>query len=149
MVNTYIQKAKTDGIVNGMFDDNGQLIDFSNKSDGEIRYIIIDRFSFYKNKFENGIVTTVQVPLSIFSNMYPTQEQYNGRPTVMFSPVGRFREKDSRFFNDEYDKTDHNSEQPKAFDENGEKMYDNSDAYNKVTNDDKMRRLYRVLIDTM
>lgn len=149
MVNTYIQKAKTDGIVNGMFDNNGQLIDFSNKSDGEIRSIIIDRFSFYKNKFENGIVTTVQVPLSIFSNMYPTQEQYNGRPTVMFSPVGRFREKDSRFFNDEYDKTDHNSEQPKAFDENGEKMYDNSDAYNKVMNDDKMRRLYRVLIDTM
>lgn len=149
MVNTYIQKAKTDGIVNGMFDDNGQLIDFSNKSDGEIRSIIIDRFSFYKNKFENGIVTTVQVPLSIFSNIYPTEEQYNGRPTVMFSPVGRFREKDSILFNDEYDKTDHNSEQPKAFDENGEKMYDNSDAYNKVMNDDKMRRLYRVLIDTM
>ena len=72
MINTYIQKAKTDGIVNGMFDDNGQLIDFSNKSDEEIRSIIIDRFSFYKNKFENGIVITVQVPLSIFSNMYPT-----------------------------------------------------------------------------
>ena len=149
MINTYIQKAKTDGIVNGMFDDNGQLIDFSNKSDEEIRSIIIDRFSFYKNKFENGIIVTVQVPLSIFSNIYPTQEQYNGRPTVMFSPVGRFREKNSRFFNDEYDKTDHNSEQPKAFDENGNKLYDNYDAYNEVLKDKGLKLLYDVLIDTM
>lgn len=149
MINTYIQKAKTDGIVNGMFDDNGQLIDFSNKSDVEIRSIIIDRFSFYKNKLEGDIITTVQVPLSIFSNMYPTQEQYNGRPTVMFSPVGRFREKNSRFFNDKYDKTDHNSEQPKAFDENGNVLYDNSDAYNEVLKDKGLKLLYDVLIDTM
>lgn len=149
MINTYIQKAKTDGVVNGMFDDNGQLIDFSNKSDVEIRSIIIDKFSFYKNKLEGDIVTTVQVPLSIFSNMYPTQEQYNGRPTVMFSPVGRFSEKNSRFFNDEYDKTDHNSEQPKAFDENGNVLYDNSDAYNEVLKDKGLKLLYDVLIDTM
>ena len=67
----------------------------------------------------------------------------------MFSPVGRFREKNSRFFNDEYDKTDHNSEQPKAFDENGNKLYDNRDAYDEVLKDKGLKLLYDVLIDTM
>lgn len=149
MVNTYIQKAKTERFVNGIYNDDGQLIDFSNKSEDDIKSIITDRFTFYKNVFENGIIITKQVPLSIFSNMYPTQEQYNGRPTVMFSPIGRFREKNSRFFNDEYDKTDHNSEQPKAFDEDGDKLYDNYDAYNEVLKDKGLKSLYDVLINTM
>lgn len=149
MVNTYIQKAKTERFVNGIYNDDGQLIDFSNKSEDDIKSIITDRFTFYKNVFENGIIITKQVPLSIFSNMYPTQEQYNGRPTVMFSPIGRFREKNSRFFNDKYDKTDHNSEQPKAFDEDGDKLYDNYDAYNEVLKDKGLKSLYDVLINTM
>lgn len=150
MINKYFTAAKKDGVIPGVVDNNGVLIDFNSKSDSEIYNIIYDMFTYTHSYVKNGQVYTDTRPLNIFNNLYPKQDTINGRPTILRVPKGRFAEKNNpKYFNQDYDRSDTNSEQPKAFDDKGNKLYDNSEAYDKLVNDRKLYGLYRVLIDKM
>ena len=150
MINKYYTIAKKDGVIPGVVDQNGVLIDFNSKSDKEVYNIIYDMFTYTHNYVKNGQVYTDTRPLNIFNNLYPKKDTINGRPTVLRVPKGRFAEKHNRkYFNQNYNKADTNSEQPKAFDDKGNKLYDNSEAYNKLVNDRKLYNLYDILIDKM
>lgn len=151
MINKYVNEAQTKGVIANVVDPNGNLIDFTNMNPDAIRDVITDLFTYTRSKYENGMVTLTKVPLSIFSNIYPTQEiDSHGHPSVTFVPTGRFSEKyNPRFFNRNYNIYDRNSEQPKVSDENGEIMYSNLAHYEEVVGDPKLKLLYDTLIDAM
>lgn len=147
MIKKYYDKAITDGYIRDFVDDNGVLIDFRSMSDIEIRDAIINFFSY-------NDVDGYTHPLHMFSNIYPTQTstmlargkdgQVSVRGIIDRVPIGRFAEKhDPLFFNDQYNHTDHNSEQPMK------QFYDNSEAWSKVEKDRNLHKLYNSLIEMM
>lgn len=146
MILKYYNMAITDGAIRGLVDDKGMDIDFSSKSESDIWNIIADFFSY--TDADNHVH-----PLHIFSNIYPTQggtmlvrgkTRYDVRNVIDRVPIGRFAEKyNPRFFNTQYDHTDHNSEQPMKY------YYDNSEAWSKVEKDKNLHSLYNSLIEMM
>lgn len=146
MVLKYYNKAITDGAIRGFVDENGMNIDFSSMDQLSIMNTISDFFSYTD---ADGYTH----PLHMFNNIYPTRtgslyarskSGYYMTETIGRVPIGRFAEKyNPRFFNTQYDHTDHNSEQPMKY------YYDNSEAWSKIEKDKNLHSLYNSLIEMM
>ena len=73
--------------------------------------------------------------------------------TREYIPRGRFATKSDKwhnpvkYYNDSYDRNALIAEQPKRFDDNGDILYDNSEAFGKIEGETK--QLYDDLIDVM
>lgn len=151
IVDHYTQIARNDGQIIGLNDDNGNIIDFSQYTDEAIKDFFEDLFSYtYTSQdFETGLMTEERKPLSIFSYLSPLNKVFvdasgKAQYTVIEIPKGRFVQKsNSQYINYYYDNYQNQSEQPlKSY-------YDNSQAYDKIMQDDNMRTLYEQLIESM
>ena len=158
LINKYTDEAFRTGQVNGLIDEStGQHIDFSGMSQLEIRNQISNLLSYKKTYWdEDGNVDRIEnEPLTIFSVLAPTKDTFfNSRtnrnePTIIMVGDQRFKDSHSSLQTTIYQYNPNNgiSELPNKNYDNG--RYDNSEAYNKVMNDDNVRELYELLIQTM
>lgn len=157
MVDKYAKIAKRDGYTDLITDDNGNTIDLSGKTDDELHDIMVDFFTYertYTDKYGN--ICTSKSPLTVFKVLYPVQSTFTDPDTgkliqtLRRVPKGRFTQKRNlQYFNQNYDQTDTNSEQPKAFDGNGKLLYDNKAAYYECMKNPVLRALYEELIYSM
>lgn len=157
MIDKYINRAKQDGYIDGYTDSSGNVIDLRGKTDSELYDIVYDFFTYdhvYFDKYGNRM--SKRVPLSAFNVMYPVQDTFldpdSGKQVDVLRrvPKGRFTQKNNlRFFNNQYDITDNNSEQPKAYDDQGNRLYYNEDSYDECMKDPNMKYLYDTIVQIM
>ena len=159
MVDKYTTKAEQQGFIDNLIDDNGNNITFSGTRD-QIRQQVEDLLTYTHRYFDKqGNLTEDKVPLSIFSIMEPIPDTFNNLKTGRvertreYIPRGRFATKSDKwhnpvkYYNDLYDRNALIAEQPKRFDNNGDILYDNSEAFDKIKGETK--QLYDDLIDVM
>lgn len=156
LINTYVNEALQNGYVNGLIDEStGQRIDFSGLTESEIRKQIVNLLSYSRRIYdEDGELTDIQYePLTIFSILSPTKDSFfNERthrtePTIIMVGEQRFKDSNSRFADPKYNPNEGIAEKPDARFEKGH--YDNSEAYNKVMQDEDVKDLYDTLISVM
>lgn len=162
LINSYANLAITNPshTIPGLNDENGNPIVFNGTAD-QVKDVMSKLFSYKKERVRNdGTVEQVYVPLSVFTMLYPKKETfYNSRTgrtekTMLYVPKGRFAEKSDktgRYMNLEYNHSDLNSEQPKRnyTDNKGNRRYDNSKAWNEMTENKDVHNLYDILIEEM
>lgn len=159
MVDKYTTEAEQYGFINNLVDDNGNNITFFGTHD-QIRQQVEDLLTYTHRYFDKqGNLTEDKVPLSIFSIMEPIPDTFNNLKTGRvertreYIPRGRFATKSDKwhnpvkYYNDSYDRNALIAEQPKRFDNNGDILYDNSEAFGKIKGETK--QLYDDLIDVM
>lgn len=156
LINTYVNEALQYGFVDGLIDEStGTNIDFSGMTESDIRNQIVNLLSYRKRIYdEDGeLVNIVYEPLTIFSILSPTKDTFfnertqRNEPTVIFVGTSRFKDSTSSFTDYEYNPKEGIAEKPDKYYDGG--TYDNSEAYQKVMNDDDVRELYELLIQTM
>ena len=156
LINKYTNEAFTTGMVNGLIDEStGLPIDFSGMTVNDIRQQIITLMSYKHRVFdEDGNVKSEEYrPLSIFTILTPTKDTFFNKrtgkteKTITFVGEGRFKESNSTFSTplSEFNPNEGVSEKPNKNFDNG--RYDNSEAFNKLTDD--VKELYNQLIKTM
>ena len=146
MVAKYTDIARNQGFIEGVANDDGSIVDFTNMTDQQIMDYVEGLFTYEKHYTDkNGNEVTKKVPLSIFQNMTPKTNKIDGVDTILYNPRGRFAEKNGPFFNENYNKNDldKQAEQPIK------SKYDNSKAFNKMSKDQDALNLYNQLIDVM
>lgn len=155
IINRYTDEAVRTGHVTGLIDESsGALIDFSGLSQHEIRNQISTLLSYRKKHFdEDGNVSETYEPLTIFSILAPTKDKFfnnkTGRqePTIIYVGESRFKDSNSSFVDQLFNRGAGVSEIPDVDFDNG--RYDNRLAYDKVMKDNDLRELYELLIQTM
>lgn len=155
LINLYTDEALHTGQVTGLIDEStGTPIDFSGLSQVEIRNQISTLLSFRKKHWdEDGTVTEEYEPLSIFTILAPTNDTFNNKrtnrtePTIIYVGDSRFKQSNSWLQDQNYNPQSGIAEIPDIDYDGG--RYDNREAYEKVINDDDVRDLYELLIQTM
>lgn len=159
VIQYYINKAKSEGRIDGFNDKNGRPYDFSLMTDKEILDAITLQFSYSKlvQDPNTGVYETRHYPLTIFSITLPSAEQFqNARtggmePTILDVPQNRFATKEDKekndpalmYLNADYDLTQQESEQPM------EDLYKNED-FDKIHNmGPEVENLYNLLVQTV
>ena len=150
LIEYYTQQAIANGAIPGLQDNTGQIIDFSQMEEDDVREFFTSLFSI-ENTYQDGITgetKTQRSPLSIFQYLNPVgdiffDEEGNAERTLIYVPKGRFTKKDSAFMNPNYDERQNIPEQPKR------KYYDNAEAFNKMDDDADLRRLYNEMLNYM
>lgn len=158
IVNKYVDLAKNTGTIPGLLDANGNPANFSGYTDEQIYDFVYSMFTYttvYEN--EDGEEVQEDKPLSIFSMMYPIPDSfvnvYTGltEPTLTTIPTDKFKTRKNNvytnFINTDYDKQANIAEQPKRYDEFGNKLYDNSENYNNMR--EHCGELYDALTEAM
>lgn len=168
MIDAYTTYAEQHGYINGLVDDNGNLIKFSGTHD-EIQDQVSDLFYYTHRYFDKqGTLVEEQRPVGIFSVMEPIPDKFNnlktGRieSTKEYIPRGRFATKSDKwhnsikYYDDQFDRNALIAEQPKRFDSSGNILYDNTEAFNKLYDkkngqlvEGATKRLYNKLVETM
>ena len=146
IINKYKEIAdNNNGIIPGVEDEYGNPIIFSG-TDSQVYDAIKNKlFSYEATWFDKkGMMHSEIKPLPIFQILIP-----NDRSLITRVPVGKWSIKDSRFTNHDFDNNQGISEQPKALDDAGNSLYDNSEAYRKVTENKEVYKLYNMMIDSM
>ena len=148
----WFEQIKNTGALYNLTDENGNNYAIDVNDDDSIRDFI--KSILYMH---NGDCVT-DYPLSIFKYRIPNDATYfdentgKNEPTVSYVPTGRFVNKGNKniqFYNPEFDSSLKEGEQPKAFDDNGNKLYDNSENFNRITNDSDLYDMYKLLTETV
>lgn len=155
LINTYTDEAMSTGQVTGLIDEStGAPIDFGGLDETEIRNQISTLLSFRKKYWdEDGNVTEEYEPLSIFTILTPTVDTFFNKrtnqtePTIILVGDSRFKQSNSWLQDDNYTQNRGVAEIPNVQFDNS--RYDNSEAYNKVMQDEDVKELYSLLIQTM
>lgn len=141
IVNHYTQIALSNGgIIPGVDDEYGNPVIFSG-SDMQISSQIKDLLFTYEHTWwdKDGTMHTKRRPLPMFTVLIPKD-----RSLIHHIPTGRFsKPKSTMFTNNDYDESAGIAEQPKRM------YYDNTEAYNKVAQNDSLKDLYDSCIQCM
>lgn len=152
MVNSYVSEIMSSPTrtIEGLYDGSGNLIVFSG-SEADVKAAVKQFFTYRRSRTQaDGTVKIERVPLSIFSLLTPLQDTFVNQNTgkteksITNIPSGRFSNKadqTGKYLTDPtvFDNSSHIAEQPKR------EYYDNSDAFNAMSDDE--RALYDILVE--
>lgn len=156
----YIMNSEDRSLYN-LHDANGENIHFLGTKE-DVRKQVNKLFTITKTINTKEGPKQVEQSLDLFKILIPKSDTFidpetgETLPSYTRIPKRGYAKKSNYFINSDYDITNSEIEQPKSeFFEgnsntgNGNRRYDNSEQYNKIQKDKKLKNLYDALIDTM